>query len=70
MTDFNVCNLQNFNNLPNTLEKLYVRNLDKIADRIMFTNLPLLIKKIKLYGVEIDEKSKIPFGVKIVCGNK
>ena len=54
------------NNLPNNLEKLYIKNLSKIQKYIILTNLPPGIKKIKLHEIQINEKSKIPFNTQII----
>jgi hypothetical protein len=56
----------NWNNLPITLEKLYVKNLSQFKNYVTFTNLPSGIKKIKLTNIKLGDKSKIPFGTEII----
>lgn len=67
-----VYDMYSLNNLPNNLEKLYIKNVNMQnlstgqKKYIIFTNLPTCVKKIKLHDIQINEKSKIPFNTQII----
>lgn len=58
--------MYSLNNLPNNLEKLYIKNFSRSQKYVIFTNLPSCVKKIKLRDIQINEKSKIPFNTQII----